>query len=95
MTQLYNKFDRPENKDENNDYGQFWDTEDQRPIYQTSISVKDDNEYEYYVDEYELLLNHQEHMLEYEYNKKYNPTIFSTIGFALFIIKEFFGFFHK
>ena len=95
MTQLYNKFARPENNDENNDYGQFWDTEDQRPIYQTSISIKDDDEYEHYMNEYETALTHQEHMLEYEYGKHYNPTVFSTIGFALFIVKEIFGFIYK
>ena len=39
MTQLYNNFARHELNDENNDYGQFWDTEDQRPICQPTIHV--------------------------------------------------------
>ena len=94
MTNIYNKFERPELNDENNDYGQFWDTEDQRPICETSLNANND-EYEYYINDYEMAITQQEHMLEYEYGKQYNPTIFSTIGFALFIVKALFGFIHK
>ena len=42
-----------------------------------------------------MALNHQENMLEYEYGKHYNPTLFSTIGFAVFIVKTLFGFIYK
>jgi len=95
MAQIYNNYARPNLNDENNDYGQFWDTEDQRPIYQTSISIDNDDEYEQYMNDYEMTLTHQEHMLEYEYGKHYNPTVFSTIGFAVFIVKTLFGFIYK
>lgn len=95
MTQLYNNFARPELNDENNDYGQFWDTEDQRPICQTSLHITHDDEYEQYMTDYELTLTHQEHMLEYEYGNKYHPSVFSTVGFVLFIIKTLTGFIYK
>ena len=95
MANLYNNFERPELNDENNDYGQFWDTEDQRPIYQRTLHITHDDEYEQYTNDYEMTLTQQEHMLEYEYGKQFNPTIFSTIGFALFIVKALFGFIHR
>lgn len=95
MTQLYNPLVRSNLNDENNDYGQFWDTEDQRPICQTSLTITDDNEYEQYMSDYEMTLAHQEHMLEYEYSKQYYPTVFSTIGFALFIVKTLTGLIYK
>ena len=78
------------------DYGQFWDTETQQPITDQCITHNDD-EYETYMDNYEITLTNQEHMLEYEYeyDKPHNPSLFSTIGFVIFIVKAVTGFITK
>jgi len=98
MTQIYNGSNISTfMNNEHNDYGQFWDTEDQRPVYQTSISIDNNDEYEYYINDYEMKLTQQENMLEHEYNKEYNSstTLFSTLGFIIFIVKTVAGFIYK
>lgn len=94
MSQIYNESNRSIfMNNEHNDYGQFWDTEDQRPVYQTSISIDNNDEYEYYINDYEMKLTQQENMLECEYNS--STTLFSTIGFVIFIVKTVAGFIFK
>lgn len=70
-----------------NDYGQFWDTETQTPLYIDMSQNDDDDEYDFYIDNYNMLLTEQEHMLEYDYEKIKMPIGFTTIGFILFIVK--------
>ena len=70
-----------------NDYGQFWDTETQEPLYIDMPKNDDNDEYDFYVDNYNMFLTEQEHMLEYDYDKINTHVGFTTIGFILFIVK--------
>ena len=56
------------------------------------ININNNDEYDHYVDNYEIALTNQEHMLEDEYNKTHVPGVFSTIGFVIFIVKAVTGF---
>lgn len=71
------------------DYGQFWDTETQKPIYdQQTHDLLDNNEYDYYLNNYESTLTQQEQKLDLEYGRHdYGLNSVSTIGFVIFIIK--------
>jgi len=96
MSHIYNTTERLKcPNDEYNDYGQFWDTEMQQPIYNRSLNINNNDEYDHYVDNYEIALTNQEHMLEDEYNKTHVPGVFSTIGFVIFIVKAVTGFITK
>ena len=89
MTQIYRPYTHISMINDSDDYGQFWDTETQRPIIEKQHYIMDNNEeYDYYIDNYELHLTKQEHMIELGYDKiDHGFNVFSTIGFIVFIVK--------
>jgi hypothetical protein len=74
--------------DYGNDYGQFYDTETQTHVMSEKDIENINKEYDYYIDNYNMTLTHEENMLEYVQKDYLYPSTFTTIGVIILIMKS-------